>query len=61
VGKHNRLQPKPKATDELKGSADQPRRAATRTHQQGGGELYQTFDFLYMAVAANGGHFEHLQ
>ena len=61
--KYHKLQPKHKTTDELKVALQTILgRDATRTREQGGGDLHQVPDCLVpMAVAANGGHSEHLQ
>jgi len=50
--KYHKLQPKPKATDELKAALQTIiGRAATRTYQQGGSELHKNLT-AYMAIAA---------
>jgi len=38
--KYHKRRPKPETTDDLE-------RAATKTYQQGGGELHQAFDCLH--------------
>jgi len=52
LGKHHALQLKPKTTDELKVALQTMGRAATRTHQQGRGELHQVLDCLQPCVPA---------
>ena len=62
--KYHKLQPKHKTIDELKVAlrlSTHLGRDAPRTREQGGGDLHQAPDCLYVAVAANGGHSEHLQ
>ena len=60
LDKYHKLQPKHKTTDELKVALQTI--YATRTRQQGGGDLHQVPAVTaYVAVAANGGHFKHLQ
>jgi len=45
--KRHKLQPKPKTTEELEVALyTHLERAATRTHQQGGGKLHQALDCL---------------